>query len=81
MFTTGDKVDQGKFSRDMVGTIVGEYLSIAGKLTSRRWELILALCGEKIGQSNLAVASHSVQVNRRTLYEPSSPMMGSDSQQ
>jgi hypothetical protein len=78
MFTTGDKTDQGKFSREMIGTIVGEYLSVAGRLTSRRWEQILAHCGEKVEQGNLAAPSLLVPVNRRLLYEPSSPMMGSD---
>jgi hypothetical protein len=72
MYSTGTQADQGQFSRDMVGTVVGEYLYIARRLSARRWNLITALCGENREPSNLA--SHSVQVNRRALYEPSSPM-------
>jgi hypothetical protein len=76
MFSTGTQTDQGQFSRDMVGTIVREYLYIAGQLSTRRWNLITALCGESKEPS--IIARHSVQMNRRALYEPSSPMQEVD---
>jgi hypothetical protein len=77
MHTTGTRVDQGQFSRDMVGTVVGEYLHIAMRLSNRRWDIISALCGDR---EPLALATQSMQVNRRELYEPSSPMRESDNE-
>lgn len=76
MYSTGAQTDQGQFSRDMVGTVVGEYLYIAGRLSERRWNLITTLCGNN--REAPALVAHSTQVNRRALYEPSSPMEESD---
>jgi len=76
MFSTGTRADMGQFSRDVVGSLVGEYLYLAGQLTNRRWDLIMDLCGEL--KDTPALMTHSVQVNRRALYEPSSSMKGSD---
>jgi hypothetical protein len=70
MYSTGTRIDQGQFSRDVVGTVVGEYLYIAARLSDRRWDLITDLCGDT--RESLVV--HSVPVNRRALYESSSPM-------
>jgi hypothetical protein len=66
----------GTFSRDIVGTLVGEYMDIARRLTDRRWVLITDLCDKPKG--NAGIRPRSEQVNRRALYEPSSPMKGSD---
>jgi hypothetical protein len=76
MFSTCMRADMGQFSRDVVGSLVGEYLYLAGRLTNRRWDLIMDLCGEL--KDTPALMTHSVQVNRRALYEPSSSMKGSD---
>ncbi|KAI0245201.1 hypothetical protein BJV78DRAFT_1140472, partial [Lactifluus subvellereus] len=75
MYLTGTRTDQGQFSKDMVGTVIGEYVYIAGRLSNRRWNIITTLCGEN--REPPALMAHSVQVNRRELYEPSSPI-GSD---
>jgi hypothetical protein len=76
MFSTGLRTDTGQFSRDAVGTVVGEYVDIARRLTDRRWELIMGLCDEP--KKTPGLGTQSVQVNRRALYDPSSPMKGSD---
>ena len=76
MFSTGTRTDMGQFSRDIVGTLVGEYLYLARLLTDRRWNLITNLCGEH--KDTPALVVRSLQVNRRELYEPSSSMKGSD---
>jgi hypothetical protein len=69
----------GHFSRDVVGTLVGEYMHIARRLTDRRWDLITDLCDKPKGNGgNAGLMMRSGQVNRRALYEPSSPMKGSD---
>jgi hypothetical protein len=75
MNTTGTQVGNGQFSRDMVGTIVGEYVYLASKLSERRWNRIMELCGaQEMGQGT----EHSVSINRRAMYEPSSPIKVSD---
>jgi hypothetical protein len=66
----------GQFSRDIVGSLVREYLFLARRLTDRRWDLIAHLCSEL--KETPALMVHSVQVNHRALYEPSSSMKGSD---
>jgi hypothetical protein len=76
MFSTGTRTDMGQFSKDVVGALVGEYLYIARRLTDRRWDLITGLCGEL--KDIPALMTRSAQVDRRALYEPSSPMKGSD---
>lgn len=76
MFSTGMRTDLGQFSKDVVGTLVGEYLHLAMLLTDRRWDLITGLCGELKEKS--ALLTNAVQVNRRMLYEPSSSVKASD---
>jgi len=70
-------VDQGLFSRDVVGTVVGEYADIAQRLSDRRWNRILLLCGAHGMEQkpNLNVNS----LNRRALYVRSSPTKASES--
>ncbi|KAF8496859.1 hypothetical protein F5888DRAFT_1634872 [Russula emetica] len=78
MFATGTRTDVGQFSKDVVGTLVGDYLYLATRLTDRRWDLIAELCsGLKEKSTSLTHAVQS-QVNRRTLYEPSSSVRASD---
>jgi hypothetical protein len=75
MNTTGTQVGNGKFSRDVVGTIVGEYGYLALKLSERRWDRIMELCGaQEMEQQAVSVMERSAPINRRTLYEPSSPI-------
>jgi len=44
IYLTGLQVDQGKFSWDVVGTVIGEYTHIALWLSNRRWKRIRMLC-------------------------------------
>jgi hypothetical protein len=78
MHVTGVRVDKGQFSRDVVGTIVGEYAYTASRLSTRRWNKIMALCGALSMELQPSLKLHSAPVNRRALYKPSSPMQGSD---
>ena len=71
MYTTGFRVEQGQFSRDVVGTIIGEYGYLAERLSNRQWNNITTLCG---GEEKPKVTA----INHRTMYVPSSPMKGSD---
>ena len=73
LYTTGLRVDRGQFSQDIVGTIVGEYADIALRLSDRRWNKIMKLCGTHCEEQKL-----SLKVNLRAMYEPSSPTKGSD---
>jgi hypothetical protein len=75
MYTTGLRVDRGQFSRDVVGTIVGEYVYVASQLSDRRWDKITILCGAHREEQQPKVIS---SFNRRAMYEPSSPTKGSD---
>ena len=75
MNITGVQVGNGKFSRDMVGTIVGEYSFLASKLSERRWDRIMDLCRAQEMDPHATVGmERSTSINRRTLYEPSSPI-------
>jgi hypothetical protein len=76
MFSTGRQSGIGLFSRDIVGTLVVDYVHTARQLSDRRWDLITGLCG-KVREKRV-LSMHAVQVNRRTLYEPSSPVKASD---
>jgi hypothetical protein len=78
MFVSGKRVDMGMFSRDLVGTIVGEYAYTASLLSNRRWDKIKALCGARSMEERPRLKVNSIQFNRRALYEPSSPIRESD---
>jgi hypothetical protein len=79
MNTSGTHVSNGQFSRDMVGTVVGEYVYLASKLSERRWDRIMQLCGAQEMEQGAGLMERSAPINRRTLYEPSSPTKVSDS--
>jgi hypothetical protein len=76
MYATGLRVDHGPFSRDVVGSIVGEYADIALRLSDRRWNRILSLCGAHSVEQKPNLKLNSL--NRRAMYEQSSPMKRSD---
>jgi hypothetical protein len=78
MMHTGVRVDKGQFSRDMVGTTVGDYAYTASTLSERRLNKIIALCGAHSMERQPSLKAQSAQVNRRALYVPSSPTKGSD---
>ena len=77
MYTTGARVDMGLFSRDVVGTIAGEYAYTASLLSKRRWKKITKLCDAYSTEEKTTLKVHAA-LNRRTLYEPSSPIKESD---
>ena len=70
MHTTGVPVPCGQFSREVVGTVIGEYIYTASKLSNRRWEKIKSLCGAEQKPS----LKSQVYLDRRAMYEPSSPL-------
>jgi len=77
MYITGVRIEHGLFSRDMVGVIVSDYSFNASRLSDRRWNIITALCGDN--RETTSVEMHELEhVDRRALYEPSSPMKASD---
>ena len=76
MFETGVRVDRGQFSQDIMGSMVGDHAFTASTLSSRRWHNILVLCGSHELEQKPILGGG--QVNRRALYEPSSPTKGSD---
>jgi len=76
MNTTGVQVNKGQFSRDIIGTLVGDYVYTATVLSERRWKNIKTLCGVHITEQKPDI--YSIPMNRRALYVPSSPMKESD---
>ena len=79
MHTTGIQEDQGQFSKDIVGNIVAEYVYMASVLSKRQWNNVKTLCGAHIVEQKPNLKVRSTQVNRRALYEPSSPTKESES--
>jgi hypothetical protein len=75
MYSTGTSLNQGQFSRDLVGSVVGEYIYLAQQLSDHRWDVITELCGNN--KEPAPLVRHSA-VNRRALYESSSPAKESD---
>ena len=78
MYASGLRVEKGLFSRDIVGTIVGEYAYTASLLSKQRWAKIRKLCGVHSMEQPLSLKVHAPQLNRHALYQPSSPTKGSD---
>jgi hypothetical protein len=76
MYAMGSPVEQGPFSRDVVGPIVGEYADVALRLSDRRWKKILSLCGAQ--SVNKKASLNAMSLDRRTMYQLSSPTRGFD---
>jgi hypothetical protein len=74
--STGVCIDKGQFSRDLVGTVVRDFLYISTQLSDCWWDLIMTLCGNN--KEPPVLMMHLVHVNCRAMYEPSSPIMESD---
>ncbi|KII89806.1 hypothetical protein PLICRDRAFT_174639 [Plicaturopsis crispa FD-325 SS-3] len=77
MFHSGTQVDIGQFSKDTVGVMTSDYMTLAKKLTARRWGIILPLNDDASGITETpmkAASTLSLQQARRDLYEPSSPL-------
>jgi hypothetical protein len=78
MYKSGVPTDVGQFSRDKVGTLVDDYLANTTKLSSRRWERLMKICGVSNKELNPPLDTSAMQQDRRNLYVPSSPAQGSD---
>ncbi|KAJ6609184.1 hypothetical protein B0H10DRAFT_1668019, partial [Mycena sp. CBHHK59/15] len=71
---TGSKVDDGTpFSREQVSGLVEDYSKSVGKLTPRRWKLILDKCDAyNLADAPLPVSASTMETNRHQLFIPSS---------
>jgi hypothetical protein len=70
MFMTGVEVDQGLFSRDVVGTTVADYVHTVLLLSDKRWDKLNVLRGAE--EQPPAPLVDSARFNRRAIYEASS---------
>lgn len=74
-----------KFSRDTVGSLVGDYISNAMKLSENAWIRIELACGiSGVGGTEkddvkIFTGAPSLEHKRRALFIPSSPAAASDS--
>jgi hypothetical protein len=74
MYHSGERVDVGQFSREMVGSMIEEYAENAEAMSERRWSKILGICGIHNTPVDRPIPSApSMQQKRRHLYIPSSP--------
>ena len=73
MHTTGVQVPCGQFSREVVGSVIGEYIYMASKLSNWRWEKIKSLCGAHTTEQKPNLKSQAY-LDRHTMYKPSSPL-------
>ena len=78
MNTMGVQVNKGQFSRDIIGTLVRDYVYTATVLSEWQWKNIKTLCGVHITEQKPDI--YSIPVNQRALYVPSSPMKESDNE-
>lgn len=74
MYHTGECVDVGQFSRELVGEIIDDYAHNAAIMSQRRWANLMDICGAPDPEDRQPIpGSSSMQQRRRTLYVPSSP--------
>lgn len=76
MYTTGFQEDKGLFSREKWGSVVDDYVDIASRLSDRRWDKIISLCGIPHAETQPSIPLNFL--DRRAMYEPSSPTIGSN---
>jgi hypothetical protein len=75
MYTTGERVYIGPFSREKVGNMVEDYITNIKDLTENRWRKVMESCGAQGEQDCEAATNTSLMENkRRALYVPSSPI-------
>jgi hypothetical protein len=77
MYVSGERVDVGQFSRELVGDMIDDYVANATIMSERRWAKLMDACGAPGPAEDplLIPSSSSMQQRRRTLYVPSSPAM------
>ena len=75
MYLTGEHVNVGQFSKDMVSLMIKDYVKNAEDLTDRRWSKIMTTIGAaQIDESERPTPSApSMEQKRRILYVRSSP--------
>jgi hypothetical protein len=74
---TGSKVNDGTpLSREQVSTLFGDYHKSVGKLTPRRWNLILEKChAYNLQDAPVPTTASTMEANRHQLFIPSSPQV------
>ena len=80
MYQTGLCIDVGQFLREKVTSLVDDYMANTRKLSTKRWKLIMKSCGVSGEDLNPPLTTVATQQNRRSLYIPSSPTKGSDTE-
>jgi hypothetical protein len=79
MYHSGEHVDVGQFSRELVGEMVDDYVANATIMSERRWAKLMDNCGALGPEDHHPIpSSSSMQQKRRTLYVPSSPAKDSE---
>ena len=74
MYHSGERVNVGQFSREMVGHMIEDYGANAKALSERRWLRIMDIIGiAQITEDLPRPNASSMQQKRRTLYVTSSP--------
>jgi hypothetical protein len=76
MYHSGERIDVGQFSRELVGDIIDDYMTNATIMSKRRWAKLLDICGAQgsTKEGHPIPGSSSMQQKRRKLYVPSSPV-------
>jgi hypothetical protein len=74
MYHTGEYLNAGQFSRELVGEMVDDYVANATIMSNRRWTKLIKICGGQGPKTEDRIpVSSSMQTKRRTLYVLSSP--------
>ena len=70
MYLTGERVNVGQFSKDMVSLMIKDYVKNAEDLTDRRWSKIMTTIGAaQINESERPTPSaSSMEQKRQILY-------------
>ena len=75
MYHTGERVNVGQFSREMVGHMIDDYGANAKALSDRRWSKIMEIVGQAqnvVKDQRPSPNAASMQQKRRILYIASS---------
>jgi hypothetical protein len=74
MYHSGERVNVGQFSREMVGHMIEDYGANAKALSARRWSRIVDVIGiAQMTEDPPRPDASTMQQKRRTLYVASSP--------
>lgn len=74
MHHSGECINIGQFSRELVGGMIDDYVTNAEAVSPRRWTKLINICGgQGLRLQDPIPSSSSMQQKRRTLYVRSSP--------